>query len=669
VELVPQGPNALGWVTGTDFKELGILLNTLGVGPGNIINIEMWLTQEGETKGPLDLVFDDFSQLSTPEFTLWDTDFPIPLTVLEPYEILTAMDLDPPVVERTAPTSPDFPAESFFDVYFNEPVGLPSAQNPANYTISGGDGGLHTVITATRDAVQPNIVHLEVAPPMAASANLYQVRVTGVQDLANNTIVDNGISNVACFMLKHALFRGRFSYYLANNSQPPDQFSIEGDYIPLTFTPLCDTGNMTDTGIDDIWEWENVFHIRGNCQEGTAEQDLQWKFAHNCQTYEPLAENRQHTFSLTTGSSDTLDFWWADQDPTQFTTHDIDVLFFVDMNLYGFAPDDTVAINGSVAPLNFNVPSDNELVDDGSGVDETADDGIYSTVIRFPTGSQKDVAYKFLLNGQYECFGQGDRNVYLNDEEYDIIGGDLGPLVMPKAYFDRCSTIWRAVEVVFSVDFNNTAYHNIQPDDVVSVNGTPSNSEPITFSWDVPSINPMRDDGQYPDDVGGDKIYATSVVFADSSWINTEYKYLLNDVYECQDPGQDNRFFTIDADNHDAVGNPQVLPTDRFGTCTIVSVVQTPLKAVVLYQNSPNPFNPLTEIRFYVPQAGKGSLQVFNVRGELVRTLASGHFGAGEGMAVWDGRTGSGETAGSGLYFYRLEVGGKVDVRQMLLLK
>lgn len=659
-----EGPNSLGWVTSTGFKELGILLCPLGVFPSDEINTEIWVTQDSPTKGPLDLMVDDVSQLSSPGFTLWDTTTPIPLTLMYNYTIQVAADPDPPVVTETRPNN-DFPAESFFDVYFNEPIDPVTAQTVGNYTISGGDGGVHNVVVATWDANLCNVVHIEVAPPMTASANLYQVTVVNVEDLASNVIVNNGVTNVACFMLKHALFRGRFSHYLATNSDPPDTFTVEGALDPVTWA-LCDNAFMTDTLVDDIWEWENIFHIGGDCAGGTASASMEWKFVHECSTYEPLA-NRHHTFDLAGGASDTLDFWWNDEDPTQFILSPVDVEFFVDMNLFGFAPGDTVGVNGSELPLTWNVPTDNEMVDDGSGNDAAPGDGVYSTVVRFPTGTRKNVDFKYILNSLYECLAEGNRNVYLNDADFDTVGGANGPITLPKGYFDRCHTTWGDVEVVFRVDFNNTAWENIAPDDTASVNGTPSNGVPVTFNWDIPSLNPMRDDGVYPDDTSGDKIYSTSVIFADSSWANTEYKYLFNSEYECLT--QSNRTFWIDADTYDAVGNPQILPIDEFQRCSIVGVTQLPRKTIALDQNRPNPFNPMTEIRFVVPRAGRGSLRVYNLRGELVRTLLSGQIQAGESTVMWNGRADDGQQVSSGIYFYRLQVDNEIDVKSMMLLK
>jgi hypothetical protein len=366
-----------------------------------------------------------------------------------------------------------------------------------------------------------------------------------------------------------------------------------------------------------------------------------------------------------TGAYDTLDVWWNNQDPTQFTTHDIDVEFFVDMNVYGVAPGDTVAINGSAAPLSYDWPSLNELVDDGTGNDVLAGDGIYSGLVTFPAGTVNNVSYKFLLNGEYECFAQGDRGIFLNSELFDTVGGVLGPLTLPVVHYDRCSTTWRAVEVVFSLDTASGQYP-VQPGDVVAVNGTPSNAETPSFNWDVPSLNVLADDGVSPDVTAGDGVYAVSVVFADSSQIYTEYKYLVNGAYECAD--QANRNFTVDADNHDAVGNPQMLPLDVLHQCTTTAAPEIPSR-MALDQNYPNPFNPSTEIRFTVNRAGPGSLRVYDLKGGLVRSLVEGALREGPHVVTWDGRDAAGDPAATGVYLYRLEVNGEVGVRKMLLVK
>jgi len=91
--------------------------------------------------------------------------------------------------------------------------------------------------------------------------------------------------------------------------------------------------------------------------------------------------------------------------------------------------------------------------------------------------------------------------------------------------------------------------------------------------------------------------------------------------------------------------------------------------ALTLHGNYPNPFNPSTEISFSVPRAEIGRLDIYNVRGELVRNLYSGQFDAGAGSVVWNGRTDDGLNAGSGVYFYQLEVGVHTATKRMVLLK
>ncbi len=666
---IVSGPGALGWATGTEFRELAIMLGSLGVSPGSVVNWELWFTQDAGDKGPLDCSSNDGQQLSTPTYTLWSTPSPIPLGSFNQHTVLAAADPDPPTVVQVQPTS--FPIDSFFDVFFNEPVDPATSGVPGNYGLTGA-----TVTTAVRDGSDPSIVHLTLASPIGGSANLYNLTVTGVEDLAGNVIVANGVDNTACFGLKDVIFRGKFGPFLdSQGGAPPYDFSVEGDKSPLTFDPVCDTGMMVDTGVDDIYEYSTTMLYAGDCAGGTASESFEWKFNFDCGTWEPLAGNRVHTLDLANGAQDILEFWWNDEDPTQFTAHRIDVLFFVNMNNTPYAPGDTVSINGSALPLNFEVPSLHQLVDDGSGVDVTPGDGIFSTVVTFPTGSKKSVDYKFLLNSSYECEGLGDRNVFLNDELFDTIGGALGPLTLPTVSYDFCNAIWRAVEVVFTVDFNNTAWSTIRlpnetpgyPGDVVGVNGTPNNAEPPTFDWTIPSLNQMMDDGVAPDAVAGDKIYTVSVIFPDTSAQNVDYKYLVNGEYEGSTRG--NRFFSIDPDNFDAVGNPQILPIDVYQSFDLSPVPQLRPGTLELSQNTPNPFNPSTEIHFNVGKAGAGSLRIYNVRGELVRSLQSGRFAAGPGVVVWNGRADGGEAAGSGVYFYRLEVGAEVLTKRMVLLK
>jgi hypothetical protein len=82
----------------------------------------------------------------------------------------------------------------------------------------------------------------------------------------------------------------------------------------------------------------------------------------------------------------------------------------------------------------------------------------------------------------------------------------------------------------------------------------------------------------------------------------------------------------------------------------------------------PNPFNPVTRIQYTMPKAGHLSLKVYNMKGELVRTLIDEHV-ASSGAVLWDGTDEHGARVGSGVYFSRAETGGQVRIKKMALIK
>ncbi len=88
----------------------------------------------------------------------------------------------------------------------------------------------------------------------------------------------------------------------------------------------------------------------------------------------------------------------------------------------------------------------------------------------------------------------------------------------------------------------------------------------------------------------------------------------------------------------------------------------------VLNQNYPNPFNPTTVISFGLPAASDWSLQIYNITGALVRQF-SGSSDAGTVEVTWDGKADTGSQTASGIYLYKLQVGGFSDSKKMILLK
>ena len=84
----------------------------------------------------------------------------------------------------------------------------------------------------------------------------------------------------------------------------------------------------------------------------------------------------------------------------------------------------------------------------------------------------------------------------------------------------------------------------------------------------------------------------------------------------------------------------------------------------------PNPFNPSTTIKYSMPTAGHLKLNIYNVRGQLVRTLIDGVRPAGaDQIVVWDGTDNLGASVSSGVYFYEARVKNEVKIGKMTLLK
>jgi len=88
-----------------------------------------------------------------------------------------------------------------------------------------------------------------------------------------------------------------------------------------------------------------------------------------------------------------------------------------------------------------------------------------------------------------------------------------------------------------------------------------------------------------------------------------------------------------------------------------------------LKANYPNPFNTATTIEFTLPEAGHVSLVIYNIVGQKVRELVSGHKEPGSYSAVWDGCDENGMQVASGIYISRLQMGNSVDTGKMMLSK
>ncbi|QQS37887.1 MAG: DUF3160 domain-containing protein [Ignavibacteriales bacterium] len=128
-------------------------------------------------------------------------------------------------------------------------------------------------------------------------------------------------------------------------------------------------------------------------------------------------------------------------------------------------------------------------------------------------------------------------------------------------------------------------------------------------------------------------------------WVNI---YLADSTGNSRGPGQ---VLITDVDENDQ----PIIPNDH-----------------ILISNYPNPFNPSTIIAFTIPASLTNSnvkLDLFDVQGQLVKTLISGRLASGNYIVRWEGENASGSQVSTGVYIYNLTVGERIVSGKMMLLK
>jgi photosystem II stability/assembly factor-like uncharacterized protein len=91
--------------------------------------------------------------------------------------------------------------------------------------------------------------------------------------------------------------------------------------------------------------------------------------------------------------------------------------------------------------------------------------------------------------------------------------------------------------------------------------------------------------------------------------------------------------------------------------------------SIVLHSNYPNPFNPKTNIKYYINNAGNTELIIYNIRGQKVRTIIKDYQTPGNYYFTWDGKNDARKQVSSGIYFYQLKFDNEIYAKRMILLK
>lgn len=235
---------------------------------------------------------------------------------------------------------------------------------------------------------------------------------------------------------------------------------------------------------------------------------------------------------------------------------------------------------------------------------------------------------------------------------YQIEGGissRLGPAIgMPVGFS-------------FHFALNDTIYmdNRIPPRGFTNANFTAIQSPVVGYVYEDGDYS---DETQYP--VPAETKFVEATVYYQTT--SKEYIEFLRDENVTNSLGQE----LYDAWVGQGRAAPITMVADTLSVAfdpTDVDISTLP-KKTSLAQNHPNPFNPSTEIEFYLQREGYASLRVYDLSGRFVRTLEEGVLKAGSYTSQWDGKDHQNKEAASGVYFARLNSdAGEKSIRMVLL--
>ncbi|MDD4289715.1 MAG: FlgD immunoglobulin-like domain containing protein [Patescibacteria group bacterium] len=132
----------------------------------------------------------------------------------------------------------------------------------------------------------------------------------------------------------------------------------------------------------------------------------------------------------------------------------------------------------------------------------------------------------------------------------------------------------------------------------------------------------------------------------------------------------ENGFITIPIPNPDLEYKVETRYWQNANTMTdIDDPITPPAESPVLNQNYPNPFNIQTSISYTIPKSGNVQIEIYNVKGQLVKTLVSGDKTSGDYSVTWNGTDQNGQLVSQGIYFYKMVSGKFSSTKKMILMK
>jgi len=264
--------------------------------------------------------------------------------------------------------------------------------------------------------------------------------------------------------------------------------------------------------------------------------------------------------------------------------------------------------------------------------------------------------------------GEGDYfiHVYGDDpntpEDEGASAGDTIAFFVNKEYKCEQTGTWTAGSSIeldlhapdYSLPVTLSAFYATMMEDKALIHWQ-TQTEQGNLGWDV--YRSETKDGKYI------KVNATKIAGAGTSAEPHTYQFVDDSV----EPG--NVYFYY-LENIDFQGRRHRTHIIQVEMLTILGQI----KYSALYPNFPNPFNPDTWIPFQLAFDSPVVIDIYNIKGKLVRRLDLGRKEAGYYLdrlsaAHWDGRSQTGERVASGIYFYKIKAGQFTATRRMVVVK
>jgi hypothetical protein len=219
------------------------------------------------------------------------------------------------------------------------------------------------------------------------------------------------------------------------------------------------------------------------------------------------------------------------------------------------------------------------------------------------------------------------------------------------------------LEIAFPVDAESTL-----PVELSYFNAVFSNDLFVTVAWISQSetnhsgYNVLR--SASADLTSAVKINPLLITEGESSGSLTSYQYQDSEIQDCT-----TLFYWLESIALD--GSSQFYGPVRVVVGSSDPDPETPEPAVYteLHNAYPNPFNPNTNLRYTITEPAQVRIDIFNSRGQLIRSFSRDHSAAGIFTISWDGTDAEGRLVGSGLYLYRMHSGNYQSTKKMLMVK